>query len=159
MLGHDAMSGWGSRRSAVQRTQAPLDAEAGGELPEYRTGGVRVTRQDYARRGGAGQCQPRHHAGHREPSLIRSIGGDTVASKDHSSPRGANGYYVYRAKWSPDSQYLSPWQFPTMVYGRKQDRIVGLSDMINGNPTVSGEFKFTGPHPPRHHVEATGLAG
>jgi hypothetical protein len=88
--------------------------------------------------------------------VIRSIGGDTLASKDHSSPRGANGYYVYRAKWSPDSQYFvysmvssgghSPWQFPTMVYGRKQDRIVGFSDMINGNPTVSGEFKFTGPH-------------
>jgi hypothetical protein len=88
--------------------------------------------------------------------VIRSIGGDTVASKDHSSPRGANGYYVYRAKWSPNSQYFvysmvssgghSPWQFPTMVYGRKQDRIVGLSDMINGNPAVSGEFKFTGPH-------------
>jgi hypothetical protein len=38
--------------------------------------------------------------------VIRSTSGDTVASKDHSSPRGANGYYVYRAKWSPDSQYF-----------------------------------------------------
>jgi hypothetical protein len=88
--------------------------------------------------------------------VIRSASGDTVTSKDHSSPRGTNGYYVYRAKWSPDSQYFvysmvssgghSPWQFPTMVFGRKQSRIVRFSDMINDNPTVSGEFKFTGPH-------------
>jgi hypothetical protein len=88
--------------------------------------------------------------------VIRSTSGDTVTSKDHSSPRGANGYYVYRAKWSPDSQYFvysmvssgghSPWQFPTMVFGRRQNRFVPFSDMINGNPTVSGEFKFTGPH-------------
>jgi hypothetical protein len=124
-------------------------------LPEYRTGGVPVTRQDHARRGGAGRCQPRRHAGHGEPSR------DPLDRRRHGRIEGsflaARGerYYVYRAKWSPDPQYFvysmvssgghSPWQFPTMVYGRKQDRIVGLSDMINGNPTVSGEFKFTGP--------------
>jgi hypothetical protein len=88
--------------------------------------------------------------------VIRSTSGDTVMSKDHSSPRGANGYYVYRAKWSLDSQFFvysvvssgghSPWQFPTMVYGRKQGRFVQFNDLINGNPTVSGKFKFTGPH-------------
>jgi hypothetical protein len=31
--------------------------------------------------------------------VIRSSAGDTVTSKDYSSPRGMNGYYVYRAKW------------------------------------------------------------
>jgi hypothetical protein len=32
------------------------------------------------------------------------------------------------------------------VYSRENNRFAGFSDMINGNPTVSGDFKFTGPH-------------
>jgi hypothetical protein len=46
----------------------------------------------------------------------------------------------------------SPWQFPMGVYGRsavhgsEKDRIVGMSELINGNPTISADFKFTGPH-------------
>ena len=46
----------------------------------------------------------------------------------------------------------SPWQFPIGVYGREaahgseKDRIVGFSDLINGNPTLSADFEFTGPH-------------
>src|ERR1700704_3091256 len=35
--------------------------------------------------------------------VIRNSKGDTLTSKDYSSPRGTNGYYVYSAKWSPDS--------------------------------------------------------
>src|SRR5262249_54971306 len=34
--------------------------------------------------------------------VIRTRGGETVTSKDYSSPRGANGFYVVEAKWSPD---------------------------------------------------------
>ncbi len=88
--------------------------------------------------------------------VIRSRTGDTVTSKDYSSPRGANGYYVYSAKWSPDSQYFvysmtssgghSPWSFPIMVYDRKSSQIAKFSDMINGKPSLSGEFSFSGPH-------------
>jgi hypothetical protein len=88
--------------------------------------------------------------------VIRSSGGDTLMSKDHSSPRGMNGYYVYRAKWSPDSQFFvyslvssgghSPWQFPIWVYGRKGSRFARFSDMIEDKPTLSGEFSFSGPH-------------
>jgi hypothetical protein len=88
--------------------------------------------------------------------VIRSRAGDTLTSKDHSSPRGANGYYVYGAKWSPDSQFFvysltssgghSPWSFPMMVFGRKSSRIAPLSDMIGGKPTLAGEFSFSGPH-------------
>ena len=33
--------------------------------------------------------------------VIRSSDGNTVTSKDYSSPRGMNGYYVYRGQWSP----------------------------------------------------------
>jgi hypothetical protein len=54
--------------------------------------------------------------------VIRSAAGATLTSKDHSSPRGMNGYYVVRAKWSPDSQFFvyslsssgghSPCRFP-----------------------------------------------
>jgi hypothetical protein len=69
--------------------------------------------------------------------VMRSRAGNTMISKDHSSPRGMNGYYVYRAKWSPDSQFFvysltssgghSPWSFPIMVYSRKANRIAAFS--------------------------------
>jgi hypothetical protein len=94
--------------------------------------------------------------------VIRTINGQTLTSKDYSSPRGFNGYHVVSAKWSPDSKFFvysmsssgghSPWQFPMAVYGREaargkdKDRIVGLSELINGSPTVSPDFEFTGPH-------------
>ena len=88
--------------------------------------------------------------------VIRASAGSTLTSMDHSSPRGMNGYYVVRAKWSLDSQFFvyslsssgghSPWSFPMMVYSRKANRIAKFSDMINDKPTVSGEFTFAGPH-------------
>jgi hypothetical protein len=88
--------------------------------------------------------------------VIRSSGGDTLTSADYSSPRGTNGYYVYAAKWSPDSQFFvysltssgghSPWSFPIMAYSRKNKVIAKFSDMINGLPTLSGQFAFSGPH-------------
>lgn len=87
---------------------------------------------------------------------IRGSKGETLASKDYSSPRGFNGYYVVNAKWSPDSKFFvysmassgghSPWQFPMAVYSRDKNAFAGVSDMIGGNPTVSADFKFTGPH-------------
>jgi hypothetical protein len=59
--------------------------------------------------------------------VIRTSNGETLNSKDYSSPRGFNGYYVVNAKWSPDSRFFvysmsssgghSPWQFPMAVYG------------------------------------------
>jgi hypothetical protein len=88
--------------------------------------------------------------------VIRTSKGDTLTSKDYSSPRGTNGYYVVNAKWSPDSQFFvysmsssgghSPWSFPLMVYSRQKKRIAALSDMIDGKPTVSADFHFSGPH-------------
>ena len=88
--------------------------------------------------------------------VIRSAKGDTLTSKDYSSPRGTNGYYVVDAKWSPDSQFFvysmassgghSPWSFPIMVYSRQKNRIAGVSDMIEGKPTLSADFRFSGPH-------------
>jgi hypothetical protein len=88
--------------------------------------------------------------------VIRSSKGETLTSKDYSSPRGSNGYYVVNAKWSPDSQFFvysmsssgghSPWSFPMAVYGHGKNLIARFSDMINGNPTMSAEFSFTGPH-------------
>lgn len=88
--------------------------------------------------------------------VIRSRDGDTLASKDYASPRGTNGYYVYRAEWSPDSQFFvysmmssgghSPWSFPTMVYSREKNRTAKLSDMMDGKPTLSGDFSIAAPH-------------
>jgi hypothetical protein len=88
--------------------------------------------------------------------VLRTSKGKTLTSKNHSSPRGMDGYYVVTAKWSPDSQFFvyslsssgghSPWSFPLMVYGRQKNVIAAFSDLIGGNPTVSGDFSFTGPH-------------
>jgi hypothetical protein len=88
--------------------------------------------------------------------VIRTSKGDTLTSKDYSSPRGTNGYYVVNAKWSPDSEFFvysmsssgghSPWSFPMMVYSRQKKRIAGFSDMIEGRPTLSPDFHFAGPH-------------
>lgn len=88
--------------------------------------------------------------------VIRTAKGDTLTSKDYSSPRGTNGYYVVDAKWSPDSQFFvysmassgghSPWSFPMIVYSRQKDRFAGFSDMIEGRPTLSADFHFAGPH-------------
>lgn len=87
--------------------------------------------------------------------VIRTSNGDTLTSKDYSSPRGTNGYYVYSAKWSPDSQFFvfsmtssgghSPWSYPTMVYSRQKNLIATFNDMIDGKPTLSGSFSFSGP--------------
>ncbi|HXL47422.1 MAG TPA: hypothetical protein VN975_01435 [Xanthobacteraceae bacterium] len=88
--------------------------------------------------------------------VIRTSNGDTVTSKDYSSPRGTNGYYVVNAKWSPDSQFFvysmsssgghSPWSFPMMAYSREKKRIAPFSDMIDGKPTLSADFHFDGAH-------------
>jgi hypothetical protein len=88
--------------------------------------------------------------------VIRSSKGDTLTSKDYSSPRGTNGYYVHEAKWTPDSQFFvfsmtssgghSPWSFPTMVYSRQKNQIASVSDMIDGKPLLSGDFQVTAPH-------------
>jgi hypothetical protein len=88
--------------------------------------------------------------------VIRSVDGKLLTSKDYSSPRGANGYYVAHARWSPDSQFFvfstassgghSPWSFPTWVFSREKNLIVSFNKMIADNPTTSEEFKFSGPH-------------
>src|ERR1700680_3730028 len=88
--------------------------------------------------------------------VIRTSEGKLLTSKDYSSPRGANGYYVFAAKWSPDSQYFvysmmssgghSPWLFPMWVYSRKKNLIADFSDINHGLPTLSGEFQFSGTH-------------
>ncbi len=88
--------------------------------------------------------------------VFRSSDGTTLTSQDYSSPRGTNGYYVFHGQWSPDSQYFvfslsssgghSPWSFPTKVYAVKKNLIANFSEMIGGNPTVSGQFQFSGPH-------------
>jgi hypothetical protein len=88
--------------------------------------------------------------------VIRSVEGKLLTSRDYSSPRGANGYYVARAKWSPDSQFFvfsmsssgghSPWSFPTWVFSREKNVFVSFNKMIADNPTLSDDFSFSGPH-------------
>jgi hypothetical protein len=87
--------------------------------------------------------------------VIRTAKGDTLTSKDYSSPRGTNGYYVVDAKWSPDSQFFvysmassgghSPWSFPMMVYSRQKNRIAGLQRHDRGQAHTIGGFPFFRP--------------
>ena len=87
---------------------------------------------------------------------IRRSGSRTIASKDYSSPRGANGYYVAQAEWTADAQYFvyslsssgghSPWQSPIELYARQKNAFVRFSDLIGGNPTLAGRFRLTGQH-------------
>jgi hypothetical protein len=88
--------------------------------------------------------------------VMRSSAGATLSSKDYSSPNGTNGNYVLNAKWSPDSQFFvysmmssgghSPWSFPIAVYSVQKNEFASFSDMIDGSPTLSGEFTFSAPH-------------
>ena len=88
--------------------------------------------------------------------VVRGRNGDTIMSKDHSSPRGANGHYIYRGAWTPDSQYFvyslvssgghSPWSFPIWVFSAKRAQFARFSDMIGGRPTLSGDVPFAGGH-------------
>ena len=87
---------------------------------------------------------------------IRSADGHTIASKDYSSPRGANGYYVDQARWTADSQFFvynlsssgghSPWQSPIELYAREKNTFIRFSDLIDGNPTLTDRFHLVGPH-------------
>jgi hypothetical protein len=88
--------------------------------------------------------------------VMRSAGGDTLNSVDHSSPRGTNGYYVDHAQWSPDSQFFaynlvssgghSPWQHPITLYSVQHNRFATFSDLIGGGPVLSETFQFEGAH-------------
>jgi hypothetical protein len=87
---------------------------------------------------------------------ITARGRHIRASKDYSSPGGANGYYVVQATWTPDSQFFvyslsssgghSPWQSPIALYSRTGNTFVSFSDLIGGDPTLSANFKIIGAH-------------
>jgi hypothetical protein len=138
----------------MQRARAAVEAAAGGELPERHAGDFRIARQNDASRGAAHGCQPRYHARHGKPRR------DPLERRRHIDLEGsflsARHERLLRLQWSPDSQFFvyslvssgghSPWQFPVMVYGRKANAIARFSDMIDGKPTLSGDFNFTGPH-------------
>src|SRR5215475_5697766 len=148
------------RRGYLQRTQIAADPTTAVELQRCQAGDLPIARRRAPCARVSRRCQPLCHL-YATPDMesrvvIRTSKGDTLTSKDYSSPRGANGYYVFNAKWSPDSQFFvysmsssgghSPWSFPMMVYSRQKNRIAGFSDMIKGEPTVSGDFRFAGPH-------------
>jgi hypothetical protein len=88
--------------------------------------------------------------------VIRSSVGATLNSADYSSPRGANGSYVDRAQWSPDSQFFvynlvssgghSPWSHPTKIFSAQKNQFADLSEMIGGAPIISDKYEFSGPH-------------
>ncbi len=87
---------------------------------------------------------------------FRGQDGKLLNSRSFASARGTNGYYVVNAQWSPDSQFFvfslsssgghSPWSFPMWVFSRETSAFAEFSQMIGKKPTLSPDFKFTGPH-------------
>ena len=100
--------------------------------------------------------------------VIRTSKGDTLTSKDYSSPRGANGYYVLNAKWAPDSRFFvfsmsssgghSPWSFPIMVYGYKRNFFAKFSDMIDESDGIGRFQVHRTAYACRHDMEAVRFA-
>jgi hypothetical protein len=129
-------------RSGLQRTQIAAEAATGVELQQHQT--PDLPSPDGVLRALVFPVDVSLYATPDMESrvVIRTSNGDTVTSKDYSSPRGTNGHYVVNAKWSPDSQFFvysmsssgghSPWSFPMMVYSHQKKHIAGLSDMIDG---------------------------
>ena len=86
--------------------------------------------------------------------MIRNAAGDALTSKDYSSAGSAAASNT--RQWSPNSQFfvfsltsskaIRPWSYPIMVYSRQKNVIAKFSDMIDGKPTLSGDFSFSGPH-------------
>jgi hypothetical protein len=148
-----------SRRAgcrSVHRAQAATRAAAGVQLQQCKAPDLSIARWNVARPGVPRGYQPQRYARLESRVVIRNSKGETLMSKDYASPRGFNGYYVVNAKWSPDSKFFvysmsssgghSPWQFPIAVYSSAKKVFGQFSDMIKGNPTLSADFKFTGPH-------------
>ena len=98
--------------------------------------------------------------------VIRSSAGDTLTSQDYSSPRGTNGYYVFSAQWSPDSQFFvfslvssgghSPWSFPIKVYDLEKESVRRRQrDDRRQSDGVGSLQVFRTAHFGRQHLEAT----
>ena len=101
--------------------------------------------------------------------VIRTAKCDTLTSKDYSSPRGTNGYYVLDAKWSPDSQFFvysgvigrslalvvsdDGVQPPEEAHCRLQRHDRGQAHTIGGFPLCRT------PYPRRQYLEAAGILG
>jgi hypothetical protein len=93
--------------------------------------------------------------------VIRNGAGDTLTSRDYSSPRGINGYYVYRAQWSPDSQFFV---FSLTSTGGHSTWVVSDHREIQRHDRWQADvvrrfFVFRTSYRGRHHVEAAGGFG
>jgi hypothetical protein len=102
--------------------------------------------------------------------VIRTSNGDTLTSKDYSSPRGANGYYVHAAKWSPDSRFFvfslvssgghSPWSYPNDGLLSPAEPVCEIQRHDRRQADIVGRlFLFRAAYRDRHHLEATGGIG
>src|SRR5262249_44962548 len=102
--------------------------------------------------------------------VIRTSKGDTLTSKDYSSPRGANGYYVFNAKWSPDSQFFvysmsssgghSPWSYPDDGVEPPEEPHRRFQRHDQRRADGFGRFSLCRPaYGGRQHVEATWIVG
>jgi hypothetical protein len=84
---------------------------------------------------------------------IRDSGGKILLSRSFASQDGKNGFIVYRAAWTPDSQFFvfsvyssgghEPWQFPTYFYSRKDRRLRLLDNYIG--PVTDPDFEIVAP--------------
>jgi hypothetical protein len=82
---------------------------------------------------------------------IRDVRGKSLLTKSFVSKDGEHGYIVYRADWTPDSQFFvfsvyssgghSPWNSPTYFYCRSDNRLRLLDDYIG--PVTDPDFELS----------------
>src|SRR5262249_23644314 len=95
-----------ARPSCLQWTQIAAETATGVELQRRQTPDLPIARRRASRTRISRGCQLYATPDMESRVVIRASNSDTLTSKDYSSPRGANGYYVVNAKWSPDSQFF-----------------------------------------------------
>jgi hypothetical protein len=94
-------------------------------------------------------------SGGREDKIsIQNAKGVELTVKDHSSPTGWNGRYLYHADWTPDSRFFvystgssgahSIWHWDTFAYDVHANRFYSLDDFLG--PIVEPAVVLSEPH-------------
>jgi len=92
--------------------------------------------------------------GREDKISIQDAKGKELSVKDHSSPTGENGRYVFRADWTPDSRFFvystissgahSVWHCETFAYDARRNRFFELDDFLGA--IVESEITLYPPH-------------
>ena len=94
--------------------------------------------------------QTKEKAAENVISIVKSDG-TVLAKKDLRSPDKEHGYVIDKIRWTADSQFLvfstyssgghQPWHTPTFFYGRKDNKIRSVDDLLG--PVLDPDFEIS----------------